>query len=339
MVKRRPEHGVEVCDVPVPEIGVDEVLVQVKAAAICGSDLGIYEYTPAYAKMKLPVVLGHEFAGRLAEVGSGVESYAVGDRVLSQSVVSCGKCGYCRNGMENLCEGSTLFGIHRDGGFAEYVAVPHDLLHIVPDRISWEEAALVEPLSNAIHFVKDITSVKLGDFAVVLGVGPIGLFSAQLFRLSGAEVLLTGISVDRERFKIAEKLGFKTVNVDIEDPVEKVLDTTNGVGADIAYVAVGAPSAVDQAVRLVKKGGQVTVVGIFPGMVEMPLTSLVRREISVKGAYDARRSNFIQAISMLKNKTIDAKALITHKFPLERAEEAFQAAKTKVGCKVLFLPG
>lgn len=338
IIKSRPKPGVDVGEVSVPRIRAHEVLLEVKAASICGSDLGIYDYTPAYHQMKLPVILGHEFSGRIMEVGSEVEGFYVDDRVLSQSVVSCGACSYCRDGMDNLCEDSRLFGLHRDGSFAEYVAVPFRLLHRVPERLSYEEAALVEPLSNAIHFVEDITSVKTGDLAVVLGVGPIGLLSAQLFRLGGVEVLITGISVDTERFRIAEKLGLETVNVDKEDPVEIVLNRTNGEGADVAYVAVGAQSAMVQALELVKKRGQVTVVGIFPGIVGVPLTRLVRQEIVVKGAYDARRQNFERAIKLMEDGSVNATDLITHRFQLEGADEAFKVAKSKIGCKVLFIP-
>ena len=338
IMKTRPEPGVEVREVDKPSIEADEVLLEVKAAAICGSDLGIYDYTPAYSRMRLPVVLGHEFAGRVAEVGGEVEHFEVGDRVLSQSVLACGECGYCRDGMDNLCEDSRLFGIHHDGGFAEYVAVPYKLLHRVPERVSFEEAALVEPLSNAVHFVRDVTPVKFGDVVVVLGPGPIGLFSAQLFRLAGADLLLTGIGVDKERFMIAEGLGFETINVDDEDPVEKVLNMTDGKGADIAYVAVGAPSAVAQAVRLVKKRGHITVIGIFPGEVELPMTQVVRREITLAGAYDARWPNFRLSIDLIQNGIINASGLVTHRFSLEDAREAFEVAKSKVGCKVLFVP-
>lgn len=338
VMKTRPEPGVEVLDIDVPETGADEVLLEVKAAAICGSDLGIYDYTPAYYRMKLPVVLGHEFAGLVAEAGSDVKGFEVGDRVISRSVVSCGSCGFCRNGLDNLCEDSGLLGIHRDGGFAEYIAVPHNLLHSIPDGMPYEEAALVEPLSNAVHFVRDLTEVGSGDFVVVQGIGPIGLLSAQLFRLAGADVLLTGIGVDTERFRIAEKLGFSTINVEKEDLLERVSRITGGRGADTAFVAVGAPSAMAQAVQLVRKGGQITVVGIFPGDVELPLTRVVRREIRIKGAYDARRPNFEDAIGLVEREAINVRDFITHKLPLEEAHEAFELAKSKVGCKVLFIP-
>ena len=338
VVKARPEPGVEVREVETPVAGPGEVLVRVRVASICGSDLGIYDFTPAYYSMSLPVVMGHEFSGVVEAVGEGVVGFAVGDRVLSRSVVSCGECRFCIARMDNLCESSSLFGIHQDGGFAEYISVARGLLYPIPGGMSFEEAALVEPLSNAVHFVKDLTPVEPGDLAVVLGIGPIGIFSAQLLRLAGADVLVTGISVDTERFKIAEKLGLEAVNVDDVDPVELVMERTSGRGADVALVAVGAPSAVHQAVRLVRKRGHVTVVGIFPGDVAVPMTTVVRREITLAGAYDARAENFKESIDLIESGRIKTSELVTHRFPLEEAERAFEVAKSKAGCKVLFIP-
>ena len=338
VVKARPEPGVEVREVETPVAGPGEVLVRVRAASICGSDLGIYDFTPAYYSMSLPVVMGHEFSGVVEAVGEGVVGFAVGDRVLSRSVVSCGECRFCIARMDNLCESSSLFGIHQDGGFAEYISVARGLLYPIPGGMSFEEAALVEPLSNAVHFVKDLTPVEPGDLAVVLGIGPIGIFSAQLLRLAGADVLVTGISVDTERFKIAEKLGLEAVNVDDVDPVELVMERTSGRGADVALVAVGAPSAVHQAVRLVRKRGHVTVVGIFPGDVAVPMTTVVRREITLAGAYDARAENFKESIDLIESGRIKTSELVTHRFPLEEAERAFEVAKSKAGCTVLFIP-
>jgi 2-desacetyl-2-hydroxyethyl bacteriochlorophyllide A dehydrogenase len=338
VVKRKPEPGVEFAEVPQPKIAPDEVLIEVKAAAICGSDLGIYDYTPAYSKMRLPVVMGHEFSGRVAEAGPQVKGYAVGDRVLAESVKACGACAYCRSGQQNLCDASTLFGIHTDGGMAEYIAVPYKLLHRLPDELSYEVGALIEPLSNALHFVKDCTPIKLGDFVVVQGCGPIGIFSAQLFRLAGAEVLVTGVNVDAERFKIAEGLGLETVNVEKEDLAALVLERTGGRGADTAFVATGAPPAVAQATQIVKKRGRVTVIGIFGRPVEVPMTQVVRREITMSGAYDAKPENFDQSIKLARSGAVKVEALLTHRLPLEKASEAFEAAKSRVGCKVEFIP-
>jgi len=338
VVKSRPEPGVEVMDIPIPEVADDEVLIKVKAAAICGSDLGIYNYTPAYIGMRLPVVMGHEFAGEIVETGTLVEGYTAGGRVLSESVKACGGCGFCRMGMSNLCDGSTLFGIHTDGGFAEYVAVPYKLLHRMPPGMSYEEAALVEPLSNAVHFVNDVTPFRSGDLVVVQGCGPIGLFSAQLFRLGGAEVIISGLGVDEVRLGIAEKLGFEAVNIDDVDLVERVMELTGGRGADVAFVAVGAPPAVKQAMSLVRKRGAITVVGIFGCDVAMDLTWLVRRELTVVGAYDAKPVNFPTSIALIKEGKVNVRDVLTHRFSLDDAEEAFRVALDRTGGKVEFTP-
>lgn len=338
VVKSKPAPGVEFAEVPKPKIKPEEVLIEVKAAAICGSDLGIYDYTPAYSKMKLPVVMGHEFSGRVAEAGPQVQGYKVGDRVISESVKACGVCEFCRSGHQNLCDASTLFGIHTDGGMAEYIAVPYKLLHRLPDELSYEAGALIEPLSNAVHFVKDCTPVKLGDFVVVQGCGPIGLFSAQLFRLAGAEVIVTGVSVDTERFKIAEGLGLEAINIEKVDLAALVRERTGGRGADTAFVATGAPPAIAQATQIVKKRGRVTVIGIFGRPVEVPMTEVVRREVSIVGAYDAQPQNFGQSIKLASSGAVKVEALLTHRLPLEKANEAFEAAKSRVGCKVEFIP-
>ena len=338
VVKSMPNPGVEVRDVPVPEVADEEVLIRVKAAAICGSDLGIYNYTPAYIGMRLPVVMGHEFAGEVVETGKLVEGYAAGDRVLSESVKACGGCGFCRMGMSNLCDGSTLFGIHTDGGFAEYVAVPYKLLHRMPPGMSYEEAALVEPLSNAVHFVNDVTPFQSGDLVVVQGCGPIGLFSAQLFRLGGARVIISGLGVAGVRLGIAEKLGFEAVNIDEVDLVEHVMNMNEGSGADVAFVAVGAPPAVKQAMDLVKKRGTITVAGIFGSEVPVDATRLVRRELTMMGAYDAKPVNFPTSIALIKEGKVNVRDVLTHRFSLDDAEEAFRVALDRTGGKVEFTP-
>jgi len=339
VMKTRPEPGVEVKEIPKPEIQDDEALIKVRAAAICGSDLGIFNYTPAYSKMRLPVVLGHEFSGEIMEIGPGVEGFRLGDRVLAESVKACGVCGFCRSGMSNLCDSSTLFGIHTDGGFAEYVAVPHTLLHRVPDAMSYEEAALVEPLSNALHFVRDITPFRFGDLVVVQGCGPIGLFSAQLFRLGGARVLVTGLGLDSVRLGIAEKLGLETLNIDEEDLLGRVMELSDGEGADVAYVAAGAPQAVRQATEIVRKRGHVTVVGIFGKDVALDMTRVVRRELTIAGAYDAKPVNFPQSIDLISRGQVDVMKALTHRFGLDQAEEAFRVALDRSGGKVEFIPG
>jgi len=337
-MKTKPKPGVEVKDIPKPRPAPDEVLIKVKSAAICGSDLGIYHYTSAYSKMKLPVVLGHEFSGEIMELGKEVTGYEKGDRVLSESVKACGVCEFCKKGMSNLCDASTLFGIHTDGGFAEYITVPYKLLHKIPDGMTYDQAALVEPLSNAVHFVRDLTPFKIDDYVVVQGCGPIGLFSAQLFKLGGARVLVTGLSVDKLRFEIAEKLGLETLNIETESLEERVMKDTGDKGADIAFVAVGAPPAIKQATQIIKKRGLVTVIGIFGKEVSLDMTWVVRREIKIHGAYDAKPVNFPQSIDLINRGLVDVDSILTHKLSLDQAEEGFKVALDKTGGKVVFNP-
>jgi len=338
VLKKHPRPGIEVGEIPKPSITEGDVLIRVKAAAICGSDLGIYRYTPAYSKMKLPVVLGHEFSGEIVKTGSKVKGFKLGDRVLSESVKACGKCGFCKQGRSNLCDESTLFGIHTDGAFAEYVSVPYQLLHRIPDCMSYEKAALVEPLSNAVHFVLDITPFRVEDFVVVHGCGPIGLFSAQLFKLGGARVILTGLSDDKARFEIAKRLDIETLDIEQNDLKQRVMEDTNGRGADVAFVATGAPLAVEQALSLTKKRGQITMIGIFGETVPLDLTWLVRRELKIYGAYDARPANFPLSIRLISEGKINVEQVLTHKLPLDDAEEAFKVALERSGGKVEFIP-
>jgi L-iditol 2-dehydrogenase len=336
IMKVKPRSGVEVMEITIPSIKPDEVLIKVKSAAICGSDLGIYNFTPAYSKMKLPVVLGHEFSGEIVEKGSKVKGYNVEDRVLAESVKACGVCDFCKIGFSNLCDESTLFGIHTDGGFAEYIAVPYKLLHKIPDIMSYDQAALVEPLSNTVHFVNDITPFKNEDYVVVQGCGPIGLFSAQLFKLGGARVLVTGLSIDKLRFKIAEKLDLDYLNIEANNLLDRVMKETSNRGADIVFTAVGAPSAVSEATKIIKKRGIITVVGIFSQEVPIDLTLLVRRELKIQGAYDARPENFLKSIELISTGTIDVDSVLTHRFTLDEAEKAFRVAIDKTGGKIVF---
>jgi L-iditol 2-dehydrogenase len=240
--------------------------------------------------------------------------------------------------MSNLCDRSTLFGIHTDGGFAEYITVPYKLLHKIPEDMTYDQAALVEPLSNAVHFVRDLTPFKIDDYVVVQGCGPIGLFSAQLFKLGGARVLVTGLSVDKLRFEIAEKLGLETLNIETESLEERVMKDTGDKGADIAFVAVGAPPAIKQATQIIKKRGLVTVIGIFGKEVSLDMTWVVRREIKIHGAYDAKPVNFPQSIDLINRGLVDVDSVLTHKLSLDQAEEGFKVALDKTGGKVIFNP-
>ncbi|MCS4540335.1 MAG: alcohol dehydrogenase catalytic domain-containing protein [Thaumarchaeota archaeon] len=336
-VKREP--GVEVIETEPDGIGDDEVLLKMRSASICGSDLGFYNFTAAYQKWaKIPVIMGHEFSGEVAEVGKAVSGFSRGDRVVCEPIQYCGSCRYCRMGITNICQNFTVLGMHRNGAFAEYVSVHEKYLHGVPDNVTFLEAAIVEPLSVVVNGLDEIADVHAGQKAAVVGPGPLGMFSAEVLRSKGiSDITVIGIGIDEYRLGVArDKLGFRTVHWEKENAEELIKSSTDGYGCDIVVVTAGAPSALQQSIPLVAKGGQILVLGIFPDDVPLPVSDLVRRQVSMLSAYASRWIHFEQALRLLREKKVRADAIVTHRFTLDRAKEAFEMSKAKTGCKVQF---
>ncbi len=336
VVKDKPQPGVTVKEMSTPGLGQEDVLIKVNRASICGSDLGLYDYTQAYAGFaKLPIIPGHEFAGEVAQVGTGVKEFKLGQLVVAESVVSCGSCRFCRSSDTNLCLNLSILGIHRNGGFAELSAVPEKHVHHLRNGIDLTEAALVEPLAVVCHALFDISRVKPSDFVVVVGPGPIGLLGAEVARASGTNrVLVSGVGIDDKRLQLASKLGFSAISAPKENPVEETLKSTNGVGADVVVVAAGAGQALLDACEMVRKGGKIVSIGIFAKPVELNVTSLVRRQISLYGTFASNWKNYEEAMNLIEYGKVNLKPLVTHRFPIDEATSAFEVAKTKEGCKV-----
>jgi len=249
---KRGPGNVELRDVDVPKIAPDEVLIEVKRSGICGTDIHIYHDSAFYTP---PVVLGHEYSGVIAQIGSEVSDFNVGERVTSPATIPCGTCFMCKINRPNRCIGEQkrILGSHKaDGTFTKYVAVPSRILHKIPDALSFDEAAVVEPAACAIHNVSEIVGVNPGDIVVILGPGPMGLLSLQVAKISGAEkVVITGVGADKDRLRLAERLGADiTINVEEEDAVEIVKSITDGLGADVVIEASGASAARGDVVRL-----------------------------------------------------------------------------------------
>jgi L-iditol 2-dehydrogenase len=283
--------------------------------------------------------MGHEFAGEIAEVGRNVKDFVRGDRVSSESILYCGKCKFCRMGLTNICQSFTVFGMQRNGAFAEYVAVDQKYLHRIPREVSFSEAAVVEPLSVVVNALEDVAAkIAAGETACIIGPGPLGLFSAEILRVKGLrEILVLGIGIDEFRLGIArDKLGYEVLNTGEANPSEKASSMTDGYGFDTVVVAAGAPAALRSAIPLVSKGGQIIIEGIFPEEVPLPASDLVRKQVSMRGSYASNWKHYEEAIKLLKNKQVRANDIVTHHFPLDHADEAFQMAKAKTGCKVQF---
>ena len=329
---------VEVRDIPEPTPGPGEVLIHVKAAGICGTDLHIYHDE---FKTVPPVVLGHEVAGEVAMLGEGVEGIAEGERVTTETYYStCGECRYCRDGRNNLCLQRRSIGSAVNGGFTDYVVVPATNVHTLPESVDFEAGALTEPLACVVHGVLNWRTVSAGDVAIIAGPGAIGLLTLQVVKASGATVVLLGTNVDETRLTLGRELGADhVVNVQQEDPTELIADiTSEGLGADVVYECSGAGPAALQLMPLVRRRGRYAQVGLFGKPVAWDLDEVCYKELVVTGSNASVPSSWNRALDLLATGAVDTKRLITHRFPVTEWEEAFAVFDSKVGVKTLLTP-
>ena len=313
-----------VVDMPVPAIADDDVLVRVRACGVCGSD--IHGYDGSTGRRIPPLVMGHEAAGVVERVGGSVEGFAPGDRVTFDSMVSCGACDFCRDGQINLCEVRMVLGVscgdyRRHGAFAEYVAVPARILYTLPDGLSFERAALTEAVSIAVHAVNRRVPADAGT-ALVIGAGMIGLLTIQVLRSKGVRAIVA-VDLDQQKLDLARRMGAThVVNATTSDVPADVADMTGGRGVDVAYEVVGHGGTLAAAIRSVRKGGTVVVVGNLLPTVELPLQSMVTREISVLGSCGSN-GEIPECIDLLARGVIDVDPIISVTAPLEAGPELF----------------
>ena len=299
-------------EVAQPEVGADEVLVEVKACGICGSD--VHGMDGSTGRRLPPIIMGHEAAGVIAEVGANVKNWKKGERVTFDSTVSCGDCHFCRQKLINLCDNRKVLGVsceeyRCDGAFAEYVSVPARIVYRLPEGISFEQATFTEPLSVAVHAVNR-TPISPGDKAVVVGAGMVGLLVVQALRVAGCGEVIA-VDIDKSRLELAEQLGASVgLKADECDVKEEVLKRTDGLGADVSFEVVGVPETVKTAEAVLRKGGSLTLIGNFCPTVEWPLQSVVTREISVFGSYISR-GEYPRCLEMMASGEVNVDALIS----------------------------
>ncbi|MGA7245709.1 MAG: galactitol-1-phosphate 5-dehydrogenase [Terracidiphilus sp.] len=314
-----------IAEVPRPEPGEHEVLVRIAACGICGSD--VHGYTGSSGRRIPPLVMGHEAAGVIVAVGTGVSAYRVDDRVTFDSTVYCGQCVYCRRGDVNLCECRQVIGVscgeyRRDGAFAEYIAVPERILYRLPSKMSFPEAAMLEATSVALHAVK-VSGVKKGDTALVVGAGMIGLLTMQALRATGVGRVMIA-DIDETRLTLGELLGAdEALRGTGEEIAKAVLARTGGVGADAVFDAVGRAKTVAESIDSVRKGGTVTLIGNIEPEVTLPLQKVVSRQIKIQGTA-ASAGEYLQAIDLISNGRIHVRPMITAVAPLEDGPQWFE---------------
>ncbi|MCA9246006.1 MAG: galactitol-1-phosphate 5-dehydrogenase [Planctomycetales bacterium] len=317
--------SLQVTEMPTPELGPHDVLIRVRACGICGSD--IHGYDGSSGRRIPPLVMGHEAAGEVAAVGADVQRFELGDLVTMDSMVSCGRCRFCLRGETNLCDNRRVLGVscgdyRQHGAFAEFVAVPERIVYSLPAGLAVEHAALVEPVSIALHAVS-LTPIRLGDVAVVVGTGMIGLLIVQALRWAGCGRIYA-VDLDDEKLQLACRLGAHAgLNPSQCDVPAEIRKLTEGTGADVALEAVGATAPVECAINSVRKGGAVTLVGNLAPKIDFPLQSVVTRQIRLIGSC-ASKGNYLTCLQMMADGKIDVAPLISAVAPLEQGAAWFE---------------
>jgi len=319
-----------------PIASEDKIKIKVAYTGICGSD--IHTFKGEYNSKNTPVVLGHEFSGIVVEVGQNVKKVKVGDRVTSETTfTTCGQCIYCREKDYNLCPHRTGIGTQVNGSLADYVIAREESVHLIPDNVSLEAAALTEPIACCVHAALEKTTIQPNDKVLVFGPGPIGLLLCQVVKAQGAFVILAGITKDSKRLELAKELGVDVV-ADIlkEDLAEIIADYTEGYGADKVFDCSGAVPAVNQGLSLTKKKGTFVQVGLFANKKnEIDQESIIQREINYVGCRSQKPSSWNLALDLLKSGKINTDKMITKVAELDDWRTAFETVMAGEEIKVL----
>jgi L-iditol 2-dehydrogenase len=311
-------------DVPEPNYSTDEVLIEVKACGICGSD--VHGMDGSTGRRIPPVIMGHEASGVIREVGTDVKNWKEGDRVTFDSTVYSLDDWYTQKGDYNLSDNRQVLGVScdefkRNGAFSKYVVVPQHILHKIPDSVSFDQAAMTEPVAVALHAV-NLTQVSQGDVALVVGVGMIGLFVVQILNLKGCSKIIA-VDLSKNQLDMAIQFGADiALNANNDDMIMEIQHQTNNRGADIAFEVVGTTPTVKSAIEGVRKGGSVTLIGNLSGEVELPLQSVVTRQIRLQGSC-AIAGEYPEVLKLISERKINVDDMLSATVPLSEGAEWF----------------
>lgn len=350
VVKADRGHGVQVKEVETPQLEKDQVLVKVEAASICGSDLHMYEGMNAYEWVPTPVILGHEFTGKVVKAENPKHEYLLDKRVIINPYIPCGDCKNCQKGNTNLCDHgngsmskvaaeSLRYGFRENGGMAEYAAIYYQNVLEIPDEIPSEVAGLLEAVGIGVRAIER-ASLLPGDTAVVIGPGPIGLsMIASLSNYGFERLIVTGLTQDEERLKLAKYLGATDiVYADKENVVDAISRITDGEGVDHVFETSGFHQSLVDGVRMCSKGAEILLVGISAKDTVLPTNEIVRGEITVKGVYGVTEKTLKRTISMAASGKYPYEKLVSDKFSLDNAVTGFEVGLAKEAIKVILEP-
>jgi threonine 3-dehydrogenase len=338
-VKKSPVPGFEMVDLPIPEVGADEVLIQVKATSICGTDLHIYEWNPwARDHVKLPLTVGHELCGVVADKGAKADGPEIGQLVSVESHVVCNRCSFCRTAKGHLCENTQILGVHRDGAYAEYVSVPAINAWVDPPEMPYSIASLQENFGNAVHTAS--VPVVAGRKVLVTGCGPVGVMAIAAARALGARSVYA-TDVSDYRLSMAWTMGADlTINPLKQDVYSTVMDATEGEGVDVLLEMSGAPSAIDEGFRSLKPGGEAALLGLTSSDLSFNLDDhIIFKGSSVHGIVGRRLwDTWYEMRGLLRSGAVDLAPLVTHRFALDNYDKAFELMATGECGKVVMFP-
>lgn len=312
---------------PLPKFSDNEVLLKVLACGVCGSELESFKNQSP--RRVPPLIMGHEFCGVIENVGKNITRFKKGDRVVSNSVVSCGDCKPCQRGKTNLCQNRQIFGMHREGAFGEFVNVPEDTLIVLPENVTPKAACMTEPLANGIHIV-NLTKHLAPKKILVIGAGPIGLVTQQAFQaLLGVEVFVADLRA--ERLEIAEKLGaFKTINVKDQDLVATIQHYTSNEGIDLVVDAVGTMQTNQQALQSVRPGGAIVLIGLYQNSQPFFTYDIILAEKQVIGTYAATHQEIKESLDLIASGAVDVTSWV-HYYAIDDGVTAFNDMMTAQG--------
>jgi len=309
-------------EVEKPRIKANEILLKIAACGVCHTDLHYIDHGVPTFKQP-PMILGHECSGIVEEIGVEVQNIKVGDKALLPAVLSCGDCFFCRTGRENICQNMIMLGNNVDGAYAEYIAAPaKDAFHL-PDELPLEEASIIaDAISTPYHAVKNRANVRPGDKVVVFGCGGVGINVVQLAAAAGA--LVIAVDLLDSKLEWAKKLGaIYTLNPNKVEKLSKEVRRLTGGGADIAFEAIGKPKIMEQAFSALRKGGRLVIVGYSAENISLNAGRIMYYEMEVVGSLGCRPVDYLPLIEMARTGKIKVAELVTHKFPLEKINEAF----------------
>ena len=341
IVKEKPGPGAALKEVETPRPGPREVLIRVRAGAICGSDVHIYEWDPWAQSVGpgLPQILGHEFAGEIVEVGKEVRRLKPGDHVAGETHIPCDNCYFCLTGLRHICLNMKVYGVHSQGIFSEYTTLPEPCAVKVPQDISFPAAAVMEPCGVAVHGLSK--GVVSGKKLAIFGCGPIGLFAVQAAVAYGASRVYA-VDISEARLKSAKSFGATKVFQAGKDPLDKIiLDETQGIGVDMVLEVSGSQQAYDQGFRILRKAGTFVIIGVAakPIQLEIP-TNIMYKEAKVFGITGREMyETWYHVIELVQSGKVNLEKVVSHKLPPEKFEEGFKIAKEAQHGKVEFLFG